>query len=521
MAEIVIINPRFEVSFWGLEHALPLLGKKANLPVASLPLLAALTPPEHRVTIVDENVEPLDFDQLARADIVAITGMNVQRYRMKEILQKLKQQGAFTVVGGPWVSVEEEYFGNLVDVIFVGEAEETWPQFLRDWQTGAHQNRYEQADRTDMTKVPCPRYDLLRARDYMFAGVQFTRGCPFECEFCDIIVTFGRRPRLKTAAQIITELESLRRQGLRMVFIVDDNLIGNKKAVKVLLRQVCAWQRKHGYPMTFFTEATLDLAEDEELMRLMAESNIQCVFIGIETPNQESLRETKKLQNVRERGGTMLEKVHRVQRAGLEVWCGMILGFDHDDSSIFDAQVQFLTEARIVHAMIGMLVAFPKTPLHARLAAAGRLDDSDPPEFGTNVIPLQMSREELSAGYVRAMEELYEPEAYFDRVDSIFLDPDFQPGAVRQQFLRRHPWLRFESYVRNIASAAVLERRVMRLVEDDGLREIYRRRLANVRRTRRDPNFTFIYALKCIMHYHYHKMVRQMTQDDRVLINTF
>jgi radical SAM superfamily enzyme YgiQ (UPF0313 family) len=521
MAEIVIVNPRFEVSFWGAEHALPLLGKKANLPVASLPLLAALTPQPHRVTLIDENVEPLDFDCLARADIVGLTGMSVQRFRMQEILQELKQRGVFTVVGGPWVSVEERYFGDLADVIFVGEAEDTWPEFLRDWQKRSHRTRYEQSERTDMTKVPCPRYDLIRARDYMFAGLQFTRGCPFQCEFCDIIVTFGRRPRFKKPAQIITELESLRRQGMRHVFIVDDNLIGNKAAVKDLLGHVVNWQRERGYPMTFFTQATLDLAEDDELPQLMVEANIQCVFIGIESPNQESLRETKKLQNVRERGGTMLEKLHRIQRLGLEVWCGMILGFDHDDASIFDSQVEFLTDARIVHAMMGMLTAIPKTPLHARLAAEGRLDESDPPEFGTNVIPLRMSREELSAGYVRTMAELYEPEAYFDRVDSIFLDPQFNPGAIQRRYWRRHPWVGLKSQLLSRAAARVLERRIMRLVEDRQLREIYRRRLAHARRSRRDPQFAFIYAIKCALHYHYHKMVQQMTREDRALVNSY
>ena len=233
MAEIAIINPRFEVSYWGMEHALPLLGKRANLPVAALPLLAALTPGEHKVTLVDENVQALDFDRLAQTDIVCLTGMSVQRLRMREILTELKERGAFTVVGGPWVSVQEDYFAEFADVIFVGEAEETWPRFLEDWKQGRHQSRYEQSEKTDMTKVPTPRFDLLKMQHYLFGSVQFSRGCPFQCEFCDIIVTFGRRPRLKTGPQIIAELESLRAQGMEIAFIVDDNLIGNKKAIKV------------------------------------------------------------------------------------------------------------------------------------------------------------------------------------------------------------------------------------------------------------------------------------------------
>ncbi|HKD38489.1 MAG TPA: radical SAM protein, partial [Pirellulales bacterium] len=358
---IVLINPRFEPSYWGLEHALPILGKRANLPVACLPLLAALTPKDHEVTLIDENVEAIDFSRLESADVVGVTGMSVQRRRMREILGELKRRGLFTAVGGPWASVQESYFDGLADVIFVGEAEETWPQFLREFAAGRAQRRYEQADRTDMTRVPLPRYDLLKMRHYVFGSVQFSRGCPFQCEFCDIIVTFGRRPRLKTAAQVRAELDALNRERMEIVFIVDDNLIGNKREIKPLLADVAAWQRERGYPLTFFTEASLDLAEDDELMRLMVEANIQCVFIGIESPNEESLRETKKFQNVR-RGSTMVERVRRVQDAGMDVWCGMILGFDHDTPAVFDAQRRFIAEARILHAMIGMLTAIPKTP---------------------------------------------------------------------------------------------------------------------------------------------------------------
>lgn len=521
MADIVLINPRFEVSYWGMEHALPLFGKKANLPVACLPLLAALTPAEHTITLVDENVEPLDFDRLAKADIVGVTGMIVQRFRMKEILRELKDRGAFVVVGGPWISVEEDYFGDLADVIFVGEAEETWPQFLEDWKQRQWQPRYEQKERTDMTRVPTPRFDLLRTKEYMFGSVQFSRGCPFQCEFCDIIVTFGRRPRLKTSPQIIAEIEALRRVGLDLAFIVDDNLIGNKQAVKVLLRDLAAWQRKHGYPMTFFTEASLDLSEDDELIGLMVEANIQAVFIGIESPNEESLRETKKLQNVRQKGGTMLDKLRHIQQHGLEIWCGMIVGFDHDDATIFDAQVQFLRQARIVHAMVGMLSAIPKTPLHARLAQEGRLDHADPPEFGTNVIPLKMSREELSDGYLRVMREMYETQAYFDRVDSLFLDEDFHPGAAQREHWRGHLVSRMKGQFWNALRSGVIYRRLMSHVHDRELREEYRRRMSRIWRQRRDPYYVFVYALKCVMHYHYHRMIESMTQQGRALVNTF
>jgi radical SAM superfamily enzyme YgiQ (UPF0313 family) len=521
VADIVLINPGFEVSFWGLEFAMPCFGRAANMPVACLPLLAALTPAQHTLTLMDENVAPLDYERLARADIVGVTGMIVQRFRMTAILRELKARGIFTVVGGPWVTVDEHYFGDLADVVFVGEAESTWPQFLEEWRSGAHKKRYEQSQPTDMTQVPCPRYDLLPSRRYLIGSMQLSRGCPFQCEFCDIIVTFGRRPRLKTSAQVLRELDALHRNGLDLVFIVDDNLIGNKRAIKPLLGDVAAWQRARGYPLSFFTEASLDLAEDDELMQLMVEANIQCVFIGIETPNEESLRETKKLQNVRTRGGTLLEKVRHIQQSGLEVWSGMIVGFDHDTSDIFDAQARFLSEARIVHAMVGLLYAIPKTPLYARLAAAGRLDGSDKSEFGTNVVPLKMSREELSDGYVRLMRELYEPDAYFDRVDSLYLDTTFAPGEMQRQYLRRHPLRRVKAQGWNAVRGCVVYWRLMRRVNDVRLQKVYRERLRNLWRVRRDPYYFFVYALKCALHYHCHRILERMTQPERVVVNSF
>jgi radical SAM superfamily enzyme YgiQ (UPF0313 family) len=520
MADVVLVNPRFEVSYWGLEHALPLVGKRANLPVACLPLLAALTPPEHSVTLVDENVEALNWDRLARADIVGLTGMSVQRRRMREILTELKRRGAFTVVGGPWVSVQEDYFGDLADVIFVGEAEETWPRFLDDWEQGRQRPRYEQAAKTDMTRVPTPRFDLLKMHHYLFGSVQFSRGCPFQCEFCDIIVTFGRRPRLKTSAQVLAELEALRARHIDIAFIVDDNLIGNKKAVKALLRDLIAYQEANGYPFDFFTEASLDLAEDDELLRLMVDANIVSVFIGIESPNERSLRETRKFQNVRP-AGTILERVHKVQRAGIEVWCGMILGFDNDDATIFDAQRRFLKEARIASAMVGMLSAIPKTPLHARLADEGRLDPSDEPEQGTNVIPSQLTREELRDGYVRVMQDVYEPAAYFGRLEDLYLKERMPFGAGVARYWRRHPWSWLKMQTKNLIGALVLFARLMRNIPEADLRREYRQRLWRLVKARPDPNLLMLYLFKCVMHYHQYTLARQMTAQAGRVVNSF
>ncbi|SRX92462.1 Fe-S oxidoreductase [Singulisphaera acidiphila DSM] [Mycobacterium shimoidei] len=519
MTDIVFVNPRFEVSYWGLEHALPVLGKKCNLPTACLPLLAALTPPEHSVTIVDENVEPLDYDRLARADIVGLTGMIVQRHRMREILRELKARGVFTVVGGPWVSVREDYFEGLPDVIFVGEAETSWPQFLQEWAQGRHQRRYEQPEATDMTKVPVPRYDLLRVKDYLFGSIQFSRGCPFQCEFCDIIIMFGRRPRLKTSAQVIAELEAMRKQHLKIAFIVDDNLIGNKVAVKKLLRDIADWQAAEGYPFTFFTEASLNLSEDDELMQLMDAANIVTVFIGIESPNEDSLKETKKYQNVR-KGGSIVDRVRKVQDSGIEVWCGMIVGFDHDDARIFKAQHEFVRQTDIMHAMVGMLSAIPKTPLYARLKDEGRLDLDDEQTFGTNVIPLGMTRDELRDGYIGLMQELYEPDFYFERLENLFLTREFKWARAREAYWRRHPWRKWKSQSLDALLAVGLFLRLMKNIPDPELRRIYRRRMTTMALRRPDPQLLFICVIKCAMHYHHYTMTRQMLEQ-RSLVNTF
>lgn len=521
MADIVIINPRFEPSYWGMDHLLPFMGKAANLPVACLPLLAALTPEEHTVTLIDENAEEIDFDRCAKADIVAMTGMSVQRFRMKEILAELKARGCFVVIGGPWITVQEDYFDDRpADAIFIGEAEETWPQFLREWKQGLHQYRYEQRDKSDMTKVPTPRFDMLDMKKYAFGSIQFSRGCPFQCEFCDIIVTFGRRPRIKTTDQVIAELEAIRRTGLRIVFVVDDNLIGNKKAIKEVLREVIAWQRKNGYPLSLFTEASIDLADDPELLDLMVEANFIATFIGIESPSEESLRETKKFQNVRQ-GGTLLEKVHRIQDAGMEVWCGMIMGFDSDDAGIFERQIEFIQESRISFSMSGMLSAIPKTPLFARLEAEGRLDPSDRSEFGTNVIPLKMSREELLEGYFEVLNRLYEPGAYFERTDALFLDPGFDYGITSKKRWWKISTRWFFSEMQCAVEGLGLFVRLMRRVPEPELRREYRRRLWNFLKVHRRPGLGLFYVFHMAMHYHSWKMARSMASRTQQLVNSF
>jgi radical SAM superfamily enzyme YgiQ (UPF0313 family) len=519
MADIVLISPKFEASFWGLEHAMPILGKRATMPAAALPLLAALTPAGHEITLIDENVEAIDFERCARADIVGVTGMVVQRARMREILAELKRRGAYTVVGGAWVSVQEDYFGDLADVIFVGEAEETWPSFLEDWQSGKPQSRYEQAEKTDMTRVPAPRLDLLKMNRYAFGSMQFSRGCPFLCEFCDIIVTFGRKPRFKSIPQIIAELDMYRSLGTEFLFIVDDNIIGNKRVIKDILPAVIEWQRRNAFPIAFFTQATLDLADDDELMRLMTDALFATVFVGIESPNPDSLRETRKMQNVRP-GGSMVEKVRRIQDAGMEVSAGMILGFDHDDETIFDAHHDFVTSARIHSTMLGMLSAIPKTPLYARLVAAGRLDPADESPYGTNVVPLKMSRDELSRGYTSLMSRLYAPTAYFERLDDLFVTGGIRCDRAWQRYAGRHPWKRRVRHFRYWVEAFLLIARLLSRVPDASLRRIYWSQFFRYVRVGGGAALSRVYAIKCVMHYHWYEMARS-TAHSRVIVNTF
>ncbi len=520
MARICLINPRFPTSFWGLNHGLPLLGKKSNMPVLALPVLAGLTPPGHEITLIDENIEEIDFDALTGFDIVGLTGMTVQRDRMTEILLELRHRGIFAIVGGPWITVSEEWFDGLVDVKFIGEAEDTWPKFLGEWEQGLHQHRYEQSEKTDMAKVPIPRYDLVKFREYAMGCVQTSRGCPFQCEFCDIIVIFGRKPRIKTPEMVVSEIDAQHKLGARVIFLVDDNFIGNKKVAKVILRAIIEWQHAHGFPLSFFTEASLDLAEDDELIRLMAEAGMVAVFIGVESPDEEALRETKKFQNVR---GGLVERIKKVQDHGLEVYAGMIVGFDTDDDTVFERQYEFLKKARIVGAMAGMLSAIPKTPLYARLEAAGRLDDAaaDDPNIATNVIPLKMSVETLRDGWLDLMARLYDAENYFERFDALFIEGRLPLADAKMDWLRKH---NFAIYLKIQALTILAALGMLAKIWTDPRtridRPVYGKYLRKLIAARRPPRFLFQFAFKCIMHTHFATMTRAMVKGESRLVNT-
>lgn len=416
--KIYLVAPKNPESFWTFDRILPSLGRRCVFPNLALPTVAALTPPEHEVVLCDENVEEVDLE--TDADIVGITGYVIHRRRILELAREFRERGRFVVVGGPFASLCPEELRGKVDVVFVDEAEETWPRFLRDFENGTWQSEYVPREKPDLRDAPVPRFDLLKVDRYRTMTIQFGRGCPYQCEFCDIIVMYGRRPRTKPVDRILAEVEEIHRLGVRNVFVVDDNFIGNKKEAKALLRALAGWQEERGYPIEFMTEVTLNVAQDEELLDLLRRARFTSVFVGIESPRAASLAETKKTQNLRR---DILASVHRIQEAGIEVMAGMIVGFDHDDPGIFEEQFRFIEDARIPVSMTGMLNAVPKTPLYHRLKKAGRLlaEHVGDQFVFTNILPLRMSLAELYEGYRELLRRLYAYRNYRRRAMSFIL----------------------------------------------------------------------------------------------------
>jgi len=415
---IHLITPKNPPSFWTYDGILPTLGKRCIFPNLSMPTVAGLTPPGHEVTICDENVEEIDWD--VEADVYGVTGYIVHKRRMHEIVDELRRRGRFVVVGGPYASLCPEEWRGRCDVLFVDEAEETWPAFVRDFEQGAWKTEYRPAEKPDLSAAPTPRFDLLKVDRYHALTIQFARGCPFQCEFCDIIVLYGRRPRAKAPAQVMREIEECHRLGAKQVFIVDDNFIGNKKLAKELLREMAAWSERHGHPIDFNTEVSLNVAQDAELLALMRAARFTTIFIGIESPRAASLQETHKTQNLR---GDLVEAVRRIQSYGIQIQAGMIVGFDHDDATIFEEQLRFVQEARIPISMTGMLQAMPQTPLHARMEREGRLvAESTGDQFVfSNIEPSAMSRLELYRGYRALLTQLYDFRVYRERTLAFLL----------------------------------------------------------------------------------------------------
>ena len=417
---LLLINPKSADTFWSFSWVFDKIWtqKSSNVAPLGLASVAALTPSNWEIAIVDENVEELDLD--FEADVVGVAGMSNQFARQCELLHHFRAKGAHVVAGGSHASLMPENYAEIAHTVVAGEAEYQWPQFCRDFEAGAWRALYHEKGDVDMVDVPCPRFDLLKLDRYVLATVQFSRGCPFRCEFCDIIVMFGRKPRTKSLAQIEGELDALRSHGVRNVFFVDDNFIGHKPRAKDLLQGLVNYQARHRYRFFFGSEASMNLAGDAQLMGLFREAGFGWLFLGIETPSEAALKETKKFQNV----GDMLTAVKRIHSYGIHIQAGFILGFDSDDATIFADQFRFIQASGITIPMVGLLHAIPKTPLWDRLEKAGRLllqpntadNSTDNTGPSTNLEPLQMSYQELVDGYTTLMEQLFADRAIYERI---------------------------------------------------------------------------------------------------------
>jgi len=432
---ILLVYPEFPDTFWSFKHALKFIRKKAGAPPLGLLTVAAMLPHEWDKRLVDLNVTGLTHEDLTWADYVFVSAMVVQRDSARVLITRCKEAGVKVVAGGPLFTIEHERFPN-VDHFVLNEAELTLPPFLKDLANGCAQHIYTTTEFPDIRQTPAPLWEIVNLKHYDTVSLQFSRGCPFNCDFCNITVLLGRRPRLKTAEQIVAELDSLYALGWRKsVFFVDDNFIGNKKQLKSeVLPALIEWRKgKNGMP--FSTEASINLADDTELMGLMTQAGFDTVFVGIETPNEDSLAECSKTQN---KDRDLVESVKELQRAGLQVQGGFIVGFDSDTPSIFQQQIDFIQRSGIVTAMVGLLQAPPGTHLFERLQQEGRLVDEisgDNVDGSTNIIP-KMGLDTLREGYHRILGQIYAPKFYYDRVLTFLRE--YRPPTIRVHLDMQH-----------------------------------------------------------------------------------
>ncbi len=412
---ILLVYPRTPDTFWSFRHVLRLLSKRATLPPLGLLTIGALLPRHWEVRLVDLNVQRLCDDDVRWADYVMVSAMLIQQESVKRIVEQCQKWCKPIIGGGPLFTTSHAAFPDVQHFV-LGEAEDIMPRLVSDLERGTVAHCYKSEKHPDIRKSPVPRWDLIDLKNYVTMAVQFSRGCPFDCEFCDIVIMNGHVPRTKTPAQLIAELDALLRLGWhQMVFVVDDNFIGNRVHTKALLRELIAWRDATGASFTFFTEASINLADDAELCDLMVRAGFKKVFVGIESPVDESLGECRKLQN---QGRDLTEAVQVLQQTGLEVMGGFIVGFDSDPHDIFRRQYEFIQKSGVVTAMVGLLQALPQTRLYQRLAREGRLLSVSSGNNTDAVLNFRtrLNREELLHGYRDLMRRLYEPHAYYQRI---------------------------------------------------------------------------------------------------------
>ncbi len=424
MPNALLVYPEHPPTFWGAEYALEMSGVNATFPPLGLLTIAAMFPPDYALRVVDMNVSTLRDADLAWADLVFTSTILTQHASLCAVVERCNRAGVPVVAGGPHPTTFYEDIPG-VDHFVLGEVEEIFREFLRDLEEGTAKAIYRETRKPDVTRTPVPRFDLIDVKNYATMSVQFSRGCPFDCEFCDIIKLYGRVPRTKAPEQIVAELDSLYRLGWRgPVFMVDDNFIGNKRDAMKLLPAIAAWQKSKGYPFTLTTEASANLALMDELMDAMIEAGFHSVFVGIETPNPAALLKTKKSQNTsKNQENFLFSAVRKIQRRGMQIQGGFILGLDGDDERVFDAQIEFIQETGIPMAPVYLLTAVKGTDMYERLKSENRLLETP---IGTSAMNLnfktEMRYETLIEGYKRVIATLYDPtlENYFKRCLTLF-----------------------------------------------------------------------------------------------------
>ena len=423
---ILMIYPKYSKTFWSFEYVMKILGRKAAYPPLGLLTVSSMLPGNWHKKLVDLNTEELDSSDIAWADYVMVSGMIVQKQSALKIIEMVRQKGKPVVGGGPLFSTGS-ISPNLVDHVFLGEAEDTIDDFVRDVGKGNLKKVYRGTGYPDIKRTPVPDWKLINIFSYHSMSLQYSRGCPFNCEFCDVVVLNGRTPRTKTKDQVISELEELYRLGWRgNLFFVDDNLIGNKTRLKnIILPAIIEWQQSKRYPFSFNTQVSINLSDDKELIRLMLDAGFTTVFIGIETPDEFSLEECSKYHN---KDRDLVGSVKKLQNSGLEVQGGFIVGFDSDTTSIFQRQIDFIQKSGIVTAMVGLLTALPQTKLYKRLLDSNRIlkeSSANNTSFTTMNFKPKMEIKTLFAGYKRMFETIYNPRDYNERIKTFIRE--FKP----------------------------------------------------------------------------------------------